>query len=117
VVSPNRGSTGRAIARGEVWLAALDPTIGSEIQKTRPCLIVSPPEMNDRLSTIIAVPMTTGGRPAPSHIRVRFRGRSGLVLLEQIRALDRRRLIRRLGIVGRGTLSATLATLREIFED
>jgi len=116
VVSQNRGS-GLGITCGEVWLAALDPTIGSEIQKTRPCLIVSPPEMNDRLPTIIAAPMTTGSRPAPSRIPVRFQGRSGLILLEQIRALDKRRLIRRLGRVGRDRLSATLATLREMFEE
>jgi mRNA interferase MazF len=117
VVSQNRGSSGLTLKRGEVWLAALDPTIGSEIQKTRPCLIVSPPEMNDRLPTIIAAPMTTGSRPAPSRILVRFQGRSGLILLEQIRALDKRRLIRRLGTIGRDTLSRTLATLREMFEE
>ena len=116
MVSQNRGG-GLGIRCGEVWLAALNPTIGSEIQKTRPCLIVSPPEMNDRLPTIIAAPMTTGSRPAPSRIPVRFQGRSGLILLEQIRALDKRRLIRRLGTVGRDRLSATLATLREMFEE
>ena len=117
MVSPNRGGGGLAITRGQVWLAALDPTIGSEIQKTRPCLIVSPPEMNDRLPTIIAAPMTTGSRPAPSRILVRFQGRSGLILLEQVRALDKRRLIRRLGTIGRHTLGRTLATLREMFEE
>ena len=117
MVSQNRGSRGLGITRGEVWLAALDPTIGSEIQKTRPCLIVSPPEMNDRLPTIIAAPMTTGSRPAPSRIPVRFQGRSGVILLEEIRALDKRRLIRRLGTVSRDRLSATLATLREMFEE
>ena len=108
---------GLGITCGEVWLAALDPTIGSEIQKTRPCLIVSPPEMNDRLPTIIAAPMTTGSRPAPSRIPVRFHGRSGLILLEQTRALDKRRLIRRLGTISRNTQSRTLATLREMFEE
>jgi mRNA interferase MazF len=117
VVSQNRGSSGIGVTRGEVWLAAMDPTIGSETQKTRPCVIVSPPEMNDRLPTIIAAPMTTGSRPAPSRIPVRFHGRSGLILLEQIRALDKRRLIRRLGTITRDTLSATLATVREMFEE
>ena len=116
MVSQNPGRA-LAIRRGEVWLAALDPTIGSEIQKTRPCLIVSPPEMNDRLPVIVAAPLTTRSRPAPSRIPIRFQGRSGLILLEQIRALDKRRLIRRVGIIGRGTLSATLATLREMFEE
>jgi mRNA-degrading endonuclease toxin of MazEF toxin-antitoxin module len=75
-VSQNHGG-GLVITRGEVWLVAQDPTIGSEIPKIRPCLIVSPLEMNDRLSTIIAAPMTTGSRPAPSRIPVRFQGRSG----------------------------------------
>jgi mRNA interferase MazF len=117
VVSQNRGSGRFAITRGEVWLVALDPSIGSEIQKTRPCLIVSPPEMNDRLPIIIAAPMTTGSRAAPSRIPVRFQGRSGLILLEQIRAFDKRRLIRRLGFIGRDTLSRTLAALREMFEE
>ena len=114
-MSQNRGSGGLAITRGEVWLAALDPTIGSEIEKTRPYLIVSPPEMNDRLPTIIAAPMTTGSRPAPSRIPVRFQGRSGFILLEQIRALDKRRLVRRLGTISRETLSCALATLQEMF--
>jgi mRNA interferase MazF len=103
--------------RGDVWLATLDPTIGSEIQKTRPCLIVSPPEMNERLHTILAAPMTTGSRRAPSRIPTVFRGRAGLVLLDQLRALDKARLIRRLGAVDTDTLAATLATLREIFQE
>jgi mRNA interferase MazF len=109
VVSQNRGGSGRAVTRGEVWLATLDPTIGSETQKTHPCLIVSPPEMNDRLPTIIAAPMTTGSRPAPFHIPVRFQCRSGLILLEQVRALDKRRLIRRLGTIGRAARSPRCA--------
>jgi mRNA interferase MazF len=102
--------------RGEVWLAALDPTIGSEIQKTRPGLVVSPPEMNDRLHTSIVAPMTSGSRPAPSRIPVRFQGVSGLIPLDQIRTLDKRRLIQLIGTVSAATLSATLARLREIFE-
>ena len=115
MVSQNRGSSVLSITRGEVWLAALEPTIGSETQKTRPCLIVSPPEMNDHLPTVIAAPMTTGNRPAPSRIPVRFQGRSGLILLEQIRALDKRRLVRRLDTISRETLSCALATLQEMF--
>ena len=71
----------------EVWLAALDPTVGSEIQKTRPSLVVSPPEMNDRLRTIMAAPFATGSRPAPSRIAALFRDRAGLILLGQQRAL------------------------------
>jgi len=73
--------------------------------------------MNERLRTVIAAPMTTGSRPAPSRIPVHFQGKAGFILLEQIRALDKRRLIRRLGTIGRDTLSHTLATLREMFEE
>jgi mRNA interferase MazF len=105
------------VVRGEVWLAALDPTIGSEIQKTGPCLVVSPPEMNDRLPAVTAAPMTTGSRSAPSRIPVLFQRKAGFILLEQIRAVDKSRLIRRLGTVSAATLSTTLATLREIFAE
>jgi mRNA interferase MazF len=100
-----------------VWLAALDPTIGSEIRKTRPCLIVSPPEINDYLRTVVVAPMTTAGRPAPYRIPLTFRGRAGLIVLDQIRTLDRLWLIRRLGTVSGNTLSVTLAALREIFDE
>jgi len=103
--------------RGDIWLTALDPTVGSEIQKTRPCLIVSPAEMNDRLRTIIAAPLTTGSQPAPSRIPVSFQGRAGLILLDQLRTLDKARLIRRLGAVSTSALAVTLARLREIFEE
>jgi mRNA interferase MazF len=106
-----------SIARGEIWLAALDPTIGSEIQKTRPCVIISPPEMHDHLRTVTVAPMTTGSRPAPYRIPLRFRGREGLILLDQIRTLDKQRLVRRLSAVSPRTLRASLAALREMFEE
>ena len=106
-----------AVRRGEIWLAALDPTIGAEIQKTRPCVVVSPPEMHDFLRTITVAPMTTGSRPSPYRILVRFRGKDGLILLDQMRTLDRQRLVRRLGIVTGVTLRLTLAALREMFEE
>ena len=102
--------------RGEVWLAALDPTIGSEIQKTRPCIVVSPPEMHDFLRTVTVAPMTTASRPAPYRIAVRFRRKDGLILLDQLRTLDKHRLVRRLGAVSAATLHAALAALREMFE-
>ena len=105
------------ILRGEVWLAGLDPTVGSEIQKTRPCVIVSPPEMHDHLRTVMVAPMTTGSRPAPFRVAVGFEERSSLILLDQIRTLDRQRLLRRLGAIDGPTLSRTLAVLREIFEE
>jgi mRNA interferase MazF len=105
------------VARGEVWLAALDPTIGSEIQKTRPCVIVSPPEMHDYLRTVMVAPMTTGSRPAPFRIPVSFQKKSGLILLDQVRTLDKQRLVRRLGAVEGKTIRATLACLRDVFAE
>jgi mRNA interferase MazF len=105
------------VKRGEIWLAALDPTIGSEIRKTRPCVIVSPSEMHDYLRTAIVAPMTTGSRPAPFRIPVTFEGKKGLILLDQIRTLDKRRLAKRLGAVAPKTLSAALATLQMVFAD
>jgi mRNA interferase MazF len=103
------------VKRGEVWLAALDPTIGSEIQKTRPCLIVSPDEMNEGLRTMIVAPLTTGSRPAPFRVDVRYKGKDGLVLLDQIRTIDRVRLIKRSGAVHATTLDQVLAVLNEMF--
>ena len=75
--------------RGEIWLAQLDPTIGCEIQKTRPCVVVSPDEMNAHLRTVIVAPMTTGSRPASFRIPLTFQGKHGLIVLDQIRTLDR----------------------------
>jgi mRNA interferase MazF len=103
------------VSRGEIWLVRLDPTEGREIRKTRPCLIVSPPDIHDHLPLVIAVPLTTGSLPAPYRVPTRFAGKDGLALLEQIRVLDRRRLVRRLGTAGRATLLAALATLQEMF--
>lgn len=105
------------IARGEIWLAVLDPTVGSEIQKTRPCLVVSPPELHNFLRTVTVAPMTTGCRSAPYRIPIRFAEREGLILLDQLRTLDRQRLVRRLGAASRITLRQALAALREMFEE
>lgn len=103
------------VARGEIWLAALDPTVGSEIRKSRPCVVISPPEMHDHLRTVIVAPMTTGARPAPYRIPVTFRGKKGLILLDQVRTLDKIRLVRRLGAVSANSLSTTLKTLQLVF--
>ena len=105
------------VKRGEVWLARLDPTEGREIQKTRPCVIVSPPEIHNHLGIVMAAPMTTGSRPAGYRVPVKFGGKEGLILLEQIRVLDKRRLIKRSGAIDREALAALLATLREMFAD
>ena len=105
------------VKRGEVWLVNLDPTVGSEIQKTRPCVVISPPEMHDFLRTAMVAPMTTGSHPAPFRIPVRHGGKQGLILLDQIRAVDKARLVKRAGAIAPATLSATLAALGEIFAE
>ena len=93
----------------------LDPTVGSEIHKTRPCVIISPPEMHDYLRTVIVAPMTTGARPVPYRIAVTFQGKRGLVLLDQIRTLDKVRLVKRVGNISSQALALTLETLQRVF--
>jgi mRNA interferase MazF len=105
------------VKRGEIWLVNLDPTVGSEIQKTRPCVVISPPEMHDYLRTAIVAPMTTGSHPAPFRVAVRHGGKSGLILLDQIRTIDKVRLVKRAGAINPRVLSATLAALSEIFAE
>lgn len=106
---------GRPPRRDEVWLVSLDPTQGVEIQKTRPCLVVSPDEMNQHLRTVIIAPMTTVVRPYPTRVPIRFRGKHGQVVLDQLRAVDRQRLLRKLGTVASSTAQAASATLIEMF--
>lgn len=103
--------------RGEVWLVALDPTLGSEIQKTRPCVVVSPPELHDHLRTVIVAPMTSKGRAAPFRVPVTFKRKQGLILLDQIRAVDKVRLVKKEGVLADKTLLDTLRTLQEVFAD
>jgi len=103
------------VARGEVWLVTLDPTVGSEIRKSRPCLIISPPEMHDALRTVIVAPMTTGARPAPYRISVTFQDARRLILLDQLRTLDKIRLVKRLGNISQTVLASTLKTLQQVF--
>jgi len=105
------------VARGEIWLVRLDPTEGREIQKTRPCLIVSPPEIHDFLDTLIVAPMTTGSGPAPYRIDVMFGEKENRILLEQIRTIDRKRLLRKLGELGPRDIEVALGTLRQMFSE
>lgn len=107
--------TGPAMLRGEIWLAALDPTVGSEIQKTRPCVIVSPDELNAHLRTVIVAPMTTGSRPAPFRVALRFKGKDGLILPDQMRTVDKVRLVKRLGRVDAASGAALLRILGQMF--
>ena len=105
------------VKRGEIWLVNLDPTIGSEIQKTRPCVIVSPAELNDNLRTVIVTPMTSKGVSAPFRVPVTHGGTKGLILLDQMRTVDKTRLVKKTGALTAKTLTATLTTLQEVFTE
>ena len=108
---------GMVIGRFEEYLVDLDPTVGSEIQKTRPCVVVSPDQMNHAIATAIVAPMTTKGRPYPTRIPCRFQGKKGQIVLDQIRIVDRARLVKKLGTIDNKTAAALLALLREMFAD
>ncbi len=105
------------VMRGEIWLAALDPTVGSKINKSRPCVVVSPAEMHDYLRTVIVAPMTTGSKPAPYRVPITFEKKKGLIVLDQMRTLDKERLIKKLGRVTDKTLKQTLEALQEVFAE
>ncbi len=105
------------VVRGEIWLVNLDPTVGSEIKKSRPCVVISPPEMHDHLRTVIIAPMTTKSKAAPFRIAATHAGKKGLILLDQLRAVDKGRLVKKLGNLSPKTLGATLDTLKEVFAD
>lgn len=102
-------------SRGDVYMVQLDPTRGSEIRKTRPCLVVSPDELNDHLRTVIIAPMTTLGHAYPWRVSCRFQGRSGFVVTDQLRTVDVERLARRLGRLAPNALAAVLSVLEEMF--
>jgi mRNA interferase MazF len=106
-----------ARARGDVHLVHLDPTLGSEIQKTRPCLVVSPDELNQHFRTVIVAPMTTAGRTYPWRVPCRFQRRSGFVALDQLRTVDAERLVRRLGRLEPQTITTVLQRLQEMFAE
>lgn len=106
---------GVVINRFEVHLVNLDPTVGSEIQKTRPCLIISPDELNHNIRTAIVAPLTTRGRPYPTRVPCRFQGKSGQVVLDQIRTVDQQRLIKKLGRLDGKTAAQVLDVLQEMF--
>ena len=105
------------VVRGEIWMVNLEPAVGREITKSRPCAVISPPEMHDHLRTVIVAPMTTKSKAAPFRIAATHAGKKGLVLLDQIRAVDKGRLVKKLGNLSPKVLEATLATLREVFGD
>ncbi len=103
------------VSRFDVYLVNPDPAIGREIKKTRPCLIISPDEMNRHIRTVIMAPMTTKGRPYPTRVACRFKGKSGQVVLDQLRTIDKERLAKRLGRIDPRVAEAVLLVLSEMF--
>jgi mRNA interferase MazF len=105
------------VNRFDVFLVNLDPTIGSEIKKTRPCLIISPNEINHHISTVIVAPMTTKGQPYPTRVGCQFQGKEGQIVLDQIRTIDKTRLIKLLGQITAEEQKAVLDILAEMFAE
>ena len=103
------------VNRFEVYLVTLDPTVGKEIRKTRPCLIISPNEMNHNISTVIVAPLTTKIRNYPTRINLKFLGKQGQIVIDQIRTIDQARLGKRLGIINKDTAKKVVDTLLEMF--
>ena len=103
--------------RGEIWLVSLDPTVGSEINRSRPCVVLSPAELNDNLRTVMVAPMTSKGFAAPFRVPVTHAGTKGLIVLDQLRTVDKARLSKRMGAVSAKTLAAALGTLQEVFAE
>ena len=106
-----------AIDRFDVYLVNLDPTVGSEIRKRRPCLVISPDEMNRWIRTVIVAPMTTKRRSYPSRVDCEFQGKQGQIVLDQIRTVDKTRLVQKLGRVDESTQVNVLSTLAEMFAE
>jgi mRNA interferase MazF len=106
---------GVVVKRFDIFLVNLDPTIGSEIRKSRPCLVISPDEMNRFIATVIVAPMTTKGHDYPTRVACVFKGKHGQVVLDQIRTIDRVRLVKKLGRIGKETQAEVLSVLAEIF--
>jgi mRNA interferase MazF len=105
------------VKRGEIWLVNLDPSVDSEIQKSRPCVVVSPAELNDMLRTVIVAPMTYKGFVAPFRVPVTHAGTKGQIVLDQLRTVDKLRLVKKLGAVSAKTLTSVLVTLQEVFAE
>jgi mRNA interferase MazF len=106
---------GMVIKRFDVYLVNLDPTIGSKIRKARPCLIISPDEMNRYIATVIVAPMTTKGRDYPTRVQCAFKGKEGQVVLDQLRTVDKSRLVQKLGRIDQQTQEEVLSILAEMF--
>jgi mRNA interferase MazF len=105
------------IKRFDVYLVNLDPTIGKEIQKTHPCLVISPNEMNDTIATVIIAPMTSKGRDYPTRVKCHFENKDGRIILDQLRTVDKSRLVKRLGKINPATQKVVLSVLMELFAE
>jgi len=103
------------VNRFDVYLINLDPTVGSEIQKTRPCLIISPDEMNRYIRTVIIAPMTTAGKDYPTRISCKFKKKKGQIVLDQIRTIDKTRLVKKLGSINSETQLEVISVLQRLF--
>ena len=108
---------GVVVKRFDVYLVNLDPTVGTEIQKTRPCVIISPDEMNRHIATVIVAPMTTKGHSYPTRVSCRFKGKGGQIVLDQLRTIDKSRLVRRLGRLNKAVQKTVLSLLAEMFAE
>jgi mRNA interferase MazF len=108
---------GVVVKRFDVFLVNLDPTVGSEIKKTKPCLVVSPDEMNRHVRTVIVAPMTTKGAAYPTRVSSKFKGKQAQIVLDQLRTVDKTRLVRKLGTITRLTQEHVLSALAEIFSE
>jgi mRNA interferase MazF len=105
----------RRVRRGDVFLVDLDPTRGTEIQKTRPCVVVSPDELNESLRTVVIAPLTTAAHPFPFRVPCRFMNKEGHIVIDQLRTVDRQRLVRQLGKLPPATMARLLEVLQEMF--
>lgn len=101
--------------RFDVYLTNLDPTVGSEIQKTRPCLVISPDEMNTHIRTVIVAPMTTAGKDYPTRVSCTFKKKKGQIVLDQIRTIDKTRLLKKIGTIDPDTQLKVITTLQRLF--
>jgi mRNA interferase MazF len=108
---------GMVVKRFDVFLVNLDPTIGSEIQKTRPCVVISPDEMNRHIATAIIAPMTTKGRAYPTRVICQFQGKEGQIVLDQIRTVDKTRLLKKLGQISQNEQKSVLEILNNLFAE
>ena len=108
---------GMVVKRFDIFLVNLDPTVGSEIQKTRPCVVISPDEMNRYIATVIIAPMTTKGKQYPTRVVCQFQGRNGQIVLDQIRTVDKNRLVKKIGRISQDEQKMLLAILAEMFAE